>query len=356
LRIIDVKGVGMLLDIPLTRAAGMGPLPEMLEEVGGFSFVNRVFALAGLPTVLINDRTHWVPLSFLADLFRFGSQAVEDPFFGLHVGQRMAPEQFGKWAEYGLLAPTVGAMIRRLEATLQIHTRGVSLRLSPRDNGRVAWEYAHSEVSAKRFIHHCDHIIPVILKALWRFLGPEFRPTLIEAPYRCSPSEAADREELTSLPWSFGKTNLAVVFPEKMLSAPRLGDETSDVHANLEAELAAMLDQSQVETQNVAMRVDVLMLLRLLDRKSDIEGLARLLGLSTRGLQRDLTELGRSYRKMLSKVRMQRAKNLIETTEASLTEIALELDYSDLAHFSRAFKLHFGYPPSDHGRDEAVVR
>jgi AraC-like DNA-binding protein len=265
----------------------------------------------------------------------------------------MAPEQFGKWAQYGLLAPTVGDMIRRLEETLQIHTSGVSFRLSPRDNGQVAWEYFHSDISTKRFIHHCDHIIPVMLKALRSFLGPEFRATVIEAPYGCSPSEAADREQLTSLPWSFRKTKLAVVFPERMLFAPRLVDATPYAPANLEQEIAAMLDQSRDETQNTATRVEVIMRLRFLDRKSDIKGLARLFGQSTRVLQRDLKEMGQSYRKMLNLIRMQRAQHLIETSQASLTEIALEIEYSDLAHFTRAFKRHFGYPPSRHRDDDA---
>jgi AraC-like DNA-binding protein len=338
----------MLLDISLTRAAGMGPLPDMLEEAGGFSCVSRVFALAGLPTALINERHHWVPLSFLADLFRYGAQAVDDPLFGLRVGQRMAPEQFGKWAMHGLRAPTLMEMVMRLERALPIHTRGASFRLSPRDNGQVAWEYIHADVSTRRFIHHGDHTIPLVLKALRRFLGPEFRPTLIEAPYRCSPGEAAAREELTSLPWSFGGKSVAVVFPKNMLSAPRLLGAMSNDDANFEADQAELLEQSRKETQDVAMRVEVIMLLRLLERKSDIEGLASLLGLSTRGLQRDLAELGQSYRKMLTKVRMQRALDLIETNRTSLTEIALEIGYNDPAHFTRAFKAHFGYPPSRH--------
>ena len=103
----------MLRSIPLTRAAGMGPLPDMLEEAGGFDLVTRVFTLAGLPTALIAERTQWVPLCFLADLIRFASHAMDDPFFGLRLGQRMMPEQFGNWAVYGLQGLTLGDSGRR---------------------------------------------------------------------------------------------------------------------------------------------------------------------------------------------------------------------------------------------------
>jgi AraC-like DNA-binding protein len=94
------------------------------------------------------------------------------------------------------------------------------------------------------------------------------------------------------------------------------------------------------------LRVEVMIRLRLMDRNSDIGGLSRILALSPRSLQRGLAALGVSYRQLLSKARMQRALELLETRDASLTEIALDLGYSDLAHFTRAFKQHFGHPPS----------
>jgi iron complex transport system substrate-binding protein len=43
---------------------------------------------------------------------------------------------------------------------------------------------------------------------------------------------------------------------------------------------------------------------------------------------------------------MDRAKALIAETNATLSEIAEEVGYSDPAHFSRAFRRHVGVPPS----------
>lgn len=338
----------MLRSIPLTRAAGMGPLPEMLEEAGGQAYVNRAFTLSGLPATLVHERHHWVPLSFLADLYHFGSQILDDPLFGLHVGQRMPPEQFGKWAVYGLQAPTLEDMMKRLEAALNVHTHGVSFRMTRRGNGLVAWEYSHSGVSERRFIQHSDHIVPVAVKAIRRFQDTEFKPVRIEAPYSSAPRAAADREALTSVPWSFGNDTLAIVLPEDILSAPRRLDPKVQKNRDLDAEIAALVERSRQEVDDIAMRVEVIMLLRVMDRKSDIEGLSRLLGLSTRALQRGLAELGESYRKMLTRVRLQRAHDLLERSRDNLTAIAFELGYSDPAHFTRAYKKHFGYPPSLH--------
>jgi AraC-like DNA-binding protein len=342
----------MLRNVSLTRAAGMGPLPDILEEAGQFGTVTKVFSMAGLPTLLINERHHWVPLSFLADLFRLGAKVIDDPLLGLRVGEHMAPEEYGVWALYGLRAMTLRDMIARLEHTLSIHSKGVRLTLSPRASGLVAWEYTHQWVSSPRFIQHSDHIIPVMLKSLQRFIGNDLEAVEIEVPYKCSLKKmAAVREDRTSLPWSFGRHGVAVVFPEQMLTLQSSPPEMPGCPSNLAEQVEVLLQRSRSEVNDVALFVEVIMLLRLMDQRSDIDGLADILGLSTRSLQRELAALSLTYRRMLSKIRMQRAQELIETTDNSLTEIALELGYKDSAHFTRGFKQYFGHPPS-HSRNK----
>lgn len=48
----------------------------------------------------------------------------------------------------------------------------------------------------------------------------------------------------------------------------------------------------------------------------------------------------------IRKLRIEKAQNLIENTNHSLTEIAYLTGFSDQAHFSRIFKLHTSYTPS----------
>ena len=56
-------------------------------------------------------------------------------------------------------------------------------------------------------------------------------------------------------------------------------------------------------------------------------------------------ELNMSPFRKLSELRMQRAKLLI-AEKRPLKEIAVSVGYADVYQFSRAFKRHFGYPPS----------
>jgi len=44
---------------------------------------------------------------------------------------------------------------------------------------------------------------------------------------------------------------------------------------------------------------------------------------------------------------LQKARELIQTTDKTISEISYELGFSDPAWFSRVFKEEFGFSPSD---------
>lgn len=92
--------------------------------------------------------------------------------------------------------------------------------------------------------------------------------------------------------------------------------------------------------------IEALVSLRLLDGDSDITGVAQLADTSVRSLQRKLHEEGLSYRKILDRVRFERAKSLLLETSTAVTEISLLTGFSDPAHFTRSFKRWSGVPPS----------
>jgi len=64
---------------------------------------------------------------------------------------------------------------------------------------------------------------------------------------------------------------------------------------------------------------------------------ARAAGLSRRTLHRRLSEAGLSFSKLRDEARLVTAMRLLDT-DLKLSEIAVELGYSDPAHFTRAFK------------------
>jgi AraC-like DNA-binding protein len=77
-----------------------------------------------------------------------------------------------------------------------------------------------------------------------------------------------------------------------------------------------------------------------------IERLAPKMGVSVRTLQRRLRNVGVTFEKMIDEIRCDHALNLLENESMPLTEVAFVLGYSDIAHFTRAFKRWVGLTPT----------
>ena len=72
---------------------------------------------------------------------------------------------------------------------------------------------------------------------------------------------------------------------------------------------------------------------------------ARAFGRSPRSFQRELADLGLTYADIRNAARCAVAKRLLEQTTSSITDIALEIGYSELSAFSRSFKRQVGLGP-----------
>lgn len=84
-----------------------------------------------------------------------------------------------------------------------------------------------------------------------------------------------------------------------------------------------------------------------LDESDPLQAAARHLGLNYDSLRhRFKTELGISPKRLLVKLRVERAKSLLMTTSLPVAEIAARLGYADAPQFSRLFARETGAPPS----------
>jgi len=99
-----------------------------------------------------------------------------------------------------------------------------------------------------------------------------------------------------------------------------------------------------------ARSISAVVALRLLDGRSDIDGVAQVLGLGVQGLQRRLREKGFTYREIVDAARHARAVRLLVETRLSVFEIALSLGYETHAAFTRAFTRWEGCAPSEYRR------
>lgn len=91
------------------------------------------------------------------------------------------------------------------------------------------------------------------------------------------------------------------------------------------------------------------------DERPRIEAVARALHTGVRTLQRRLAKAGTSYERLLTRARLGVAIRLLASTDASVLAIALDVGYSDHAHFTRAFRKWTGVAPRQFRKSRRAI-
>lgn len=80
-----------------------------------------------------------------------------------------------------------------------------------------------------------------------------------------------------------------------------------------------------------------------------LDDVARRIATSRRQLQRIYAEVGRTtFREQLTRVRMERAADLLNENGFTVREVANRVGYRQPAQFAKAFRLHHGLSPSEY--------
>jgi AraC-like DNA-binding protein len=323
-----------------TNVEGFRPLPTILEAAGSRS-LERVYRAEGVPLNLAFSTYAWIPLRSLMGLMERSARETSDELFGLHLGELMRPEDFGVWARYALSASDLRGMIERAVRTLDYFESVSEFRLDI--SAELArWSYTMHEPVAFGHRHVADRALQPMLTAMRYYLGPGWTPTLVEFDYE-RPLHWRKLEELFRAPIMFNCSTNALVFPSRLLKHPSVREPALVDRITL-GDLRRMSLRRPPRTTLEAARE--LIRARIAEPLDDIDGTARLLGLSQRTLQRQLSDAGITYRELLEQVRLERSIELLTDSSASVTQIAFAVGYSDVTSLSRAFRRRIGERPS----------
>ena len=151
----------------------------------------------------------------------------------------------------------------------------------------------------------------------------------------------------------FNKEELFVTLQNLLENRRRLVAFLNANHQDIEDKnMPAIANSSQAITPAIAKEHEFLLKVRtvidrhLEDESYDMERLSQDLSMSRMQVYRKLTALtGKSASHFVRSHRLQKAKELLETTDLTAAEIAYQTGFSDPAYFSKCFKEAFGYTP-----------
>ena len=158
-----------------------------------------------------------------------------------------------------------------------------------------------------------------------------------------SPGSTAAYEEYFGCPVYYGADRDALRVSDATLATPnRLGDPTISqfFDAHMETELGELSDDSGLDK-----RVRIQISQSLSEGVPTLAEIAFRMGMSSRTLQRRLSEKDLSFKTLIDESRRQLAERLLNQTEYSLNEIAFLTGFSEQSAFNRAFKRWAGMTP-----------
>ena len=275
-------------------------------------------------------------------LIRRVQQAVGDPALGLSVGSR---QTVVSWGVPGLAMLTCQTL-REAVVHIHAHQREAGAMLTHR-----VWESGKDiviEVSPRSYdpelnVFLIDEALAGAVAVVRTLVGDRFGPKRVELVHS-RPRHAAAYAAFFRCPVRFGAEANRLISDTAWLEwrLPGYGEFAA---RSLREKLNRLMDKPSehselVEFMSTHLRTH-------LDEPRALAETARQFNISERTLRRRLADLSVSYRDLVSRIRYERARDLLERGRMTVREIGLATGFDDVRSFRRAFKRWSGVLPSE---------
>jgi len=272
------------------------------------------------------------------------SLAAQDPNaidLPLRVGASMRLDEYGAMGLAWKSAPNLRASWDRAERFAKVLTSTTTYEV--REVALGAWLILHRAGERRLGMRLSNEASIASLAAISQQVT-DAKVKLLEVQLEhAAPGRADVHERYFGCPVRFGAEDDGLLVDWETLRFPnRLSDPgmSQFFEAHLAQELARLDDD-----HSLPQRVRIEVSQALADGIPTISDTAKRLGMSTRTLQRRLSDSGHPYQRLIDDARRQLAEKLLRRTEYTLQEVAFLTGFSDQSAFTRAFKRWAGQTP-----------
>lgn len=304
-------------------------LPRKLEELGVSPAL--VLRQAGLPPGLFDREKILVSTEEFFALYRGLAEASGDPAIGLKLGSEDRVERYDPIALAAVSARSLRDALQRLARYKQLTCPEALDVVERGDECRVLFRWLLAEETEPALL--VDLCFAAVVRIARRGTGALVAPKGLE--FRGVTRNRRMYEEHFRCPVRFDGRRNTVVFRKADLDRPFIthnADLFAAVAPQLEAELAQALTSKEIAEQ-----VKAVLKRMLAGQRPGIDDVARELRLSSRTLQRRLTEAGVTFQQLMQEARRELARHYLIHSALELNQTAYLLGYEDAHSFFRAF-------------------
>ena len=311
--------------------------------------VDPLFEKAGLKPEILDSDEGRIDGEQLQAFIHLLAEHTGNPVLGLETGDYVQPGSYSVLGYITMSCATLGEAVTRIApyeklvgdmGTTRLKMKGDSATLIWTCNftDSVVWPQVVDNVFAS-WINYA------------RWLADSTDATPLEVRLK-RPSPGPEHEKAYALRWQcpvqFDAEEDSVTFAQTLL-ATRLRQPDPLLRKTLEAHALSQLALLDTDT-DLTSKVKQSIQKQLAEGITRQDMVAEDLGMTSRTLQRKLSQEGVSYQKLLVEVRQQMAEDYLQNTDMSIPDIALRLGYSETTSFHRKFKAATGKTPGDFRR------
>ncbi|MBW3197601.1 AraC family transcriptional regulator [Marinobacter nauticus] len=311
--------------------------------------VDPLFEKAGLKPEILDSDEGRIGGEQLQAFIHLLAEHTGNPVLGLETGDYVQPGSYSVLGYITMSCATLGEAVTRIAPYEKLVGDMGTTRLKMKgDCATLIWT--------------CNFTDPVVwpqvvdnVFASWinyaRWLADSTDATPLQVRLR-RPSPGPEHEKAYALRWQcpvqFDAEEDSVTFAQTLL-ATRLRQPDPLLRKTLEAHALSQLALLDTDT-DLTSKVKQSIQKQLAEGITRQDMVAEDLGMTSRTLQRKLSQEGVSYQKLLDEVRQQMAEDYLQNTDMSIPDIALRLGYSETTSFHRKFKAATGKTPGDFRR------
>jgi AraC-like DNA-binding protein len=296
----------------------------------------------GLPTSVLARPEAFIPLRQLSRMVAEAVAGEGQADLALVAGQEARLEELGTYGRISTAARTLGEAIASAVTLMPVYSSGERWRRETVDGElRLYHEFVDGVPDEVRSSEH--YTMSLLMNLVRQAGGAAWRPREVHWQGGCS-AAVIEHEMFRGARLKFARKEACLTIPTHLLSRPLAHvpapAPTSDIEAWHERTPPADLLGGIREVIAVTAT----------DGLPRIERIAVALGMSVRTFQRRLRRSGLCFEDVTKELRLQQAVDLLTRTDGRILDIALDLGYSDHAHFTRAFRGWMGQSPLEYRR------
>ncbi|SOB74685.1 AraC-type DNA-binding protein [Marinobacter sp. LV10R510-11A] len=307
---------------------------------------SALFTKAGLDPAILDSNEDRINGEQFQSFILLLCELTNNPILGLETGDFVQPGSYSVLGYITMSCATLGEAVARIAPFEKLVG----------DMGTTGLAMAQGSI---KLTWHCNYDDPIVrpqvvdnVFASWvtyaRWLADDTAasPTRVRLK-RQSPGAELEQayRQRWNCPVQFGADEDSITLKQELMNT-RLRQPDPMLRKTLEAHALTQLASLDTDT-DLTSRVKHSIQQQLLHGITRQDMVAEDLGITSRTLQRKLSQEGVSYQKLLDEVRQKMAEDYLLNSDLTIPDIALRLGYSETTSFHRKFKAVEGKTPGE---------